>query len=468
MQNSPGSNSSFPINNFPNLLTCSVGIIGLGYVGLPLAIELDKKNNLKDDECKINRRIIGFDINKKRINELLINYDRTGEITIFELENSNNLLLTDNYNELQNVDVFIVTVPTPIDNNNIPDLSYLESASELVGKAIAKRKELGKRKSVPVVIYESTVYPGATEEYCVPIIERNSGLELDIKCGNLENTFSCGYSPERINPGEKIHSLTNIIKVTSGSTESSANWINKFYETFITAGTYKAKSIITAEAAKVIENTQRDLNIALVNELAKIFNLMNIDTNDVLDTACTKWNFLNFRPGLVGGHCISIDPYYLTHKAQHFNYMPEVVLAGRRTNESMPEYISNRLILEMCKRSFLIKNSKILIMGVTFKENCCDIRNSKVFNIINYLERYNLDVTLTDPIASEDEIIRQYRYNLTRDINNLDEYNCIILAVPHKDYLNISSEKWIKQAENNCLIYDVKGVLPRHKNILRL
>jgi UDP-N-acetyl-D-glucosamine/UDP-N-acetyl-D-galactosamine dehydrogenase len=406
-----------------------IGVIGLGYVGLPLAVEFSKIY-----------QVLGFDINQTRIDELTNGHDRTQEITSSELQNINNLVFTRKINDIRECNIYIITVPTPIDNFKKPDLSPLLSASKTIG---------GVLKKGDIVIYESTVYPGCTEEDCVPVLEKESGLKFN-------KDFFCGYSPERINPGDKINTLTKILKITSGSTPEIAEEIDQLYASIITAGTFKAKSIKVAEAAKLIENCQRDVNISFVNELALIFDKMNIDTNDVLEAAGTKWNFLKFKPGLVGGHCIGVDPYYMIHKAESLGYYPAVIGAGRRVNDNMGKYVAGKVIKLLIANDMANKNSKILILGLTFKENCPDIRNTKVFDIINELEEYQMSVDVHDPWVDLKDLEKGQKINLVKDIE-LSDYHGIVLAVSHNAFLE---PKFIENLENfNGIIYDVKGVL---------
>jgi len=405
-----------------------IGVIGLGYVGLPLAVEFGKKYTT-----------VGYDINQKRIEDLNNGVDITLETSKEELEESKLLTITNDKTLLASVNFFIVTVPTPVDKYNNPDLIIIRKATELIA---------GFLKKGDIVVYESTVYPGVTEEYCVPILEEISGLVFNAD-------FYCGYSPERINPGDKIHSLTKIRKITSGSTPGIAKKIDELYGSIITAGTYMASSIKVAEAAKVIENAQRDINIAFVNELAKIFNLLNIDTKDVLDAAATKWNFLPFKPGLVGGHCIGVDPFYLAQKAKEVGYHTEIILAGRRLNDGMAGYIAGEFIKLLIKNNSKVKGSRILILGVTFKENCPDIRNSKVFEIINTLRSYDVEVIVHDPWADAAEVKHEYDVVTTADYKGA--YEGILVCVGHKEFIGYPFEEWKK---NGSIIYDIKGILP--------
>lgn len=423
-----------------NINNVKIGIIGLGYVGLPLAVEFGKKFET-----------IGFDIKKDRIHDLQKDIDNTLECSPEELRSAIHLRYSYDVNELVACNVYIVTVPTPIDKYKRPDLSPLVSASKLLSTIL---------KSNDVVIYESTVYPGATEEECVPELERGSGLVFN-------KDFYVGYSPERINPGDKEHRVTSIKKVTSGSNPEIAEFVDALYSSIIVAGTHKASSIKVAEAAKVIENTQRDLNIALINELAIIFNKLNIDTEDVLKAAGTKWNFLPFRPGLVGGHCIGVDPYYLTHKAQEIGYHPEVILAGRRINDSMAQYVSSQFVKEMIKEGILINNANVLVMGLSFKENCPDIRNTKIIDIVTELEDYNINVDVYDPWVSKDEAYHEYGLNILSE-RPAGKYEGIIFAVAHDEFKQLSNDDLDKMKAENCVIYDLKYILDRDKINIRL
>lgn len=405
-----------------------IGVIGLGYVGLPLAVEFGKKY-----------KTIGYDINNKRVAALKDGVDVTLEISKEELLSSGLLTIADDDQALIDVNFYIVTVPTPVDKFNNPDLTIIKNATELTAKFLKKGD---------IVVYESTVYPGVTEEFCVPILERISGL--------IFNTdFYCGYSPERINPGDKVHSLTKIKKITSGSIPEMAKKIDNLYASIITAGTYMASSIKVAEAAKVIENAQRDINIAFVNELAKIFNLLNIDTKDVLDAAATKWNFLPFKPGLVGGHCIGVDPFYLAQKAKEVGYHTEIILAGRRLNDGMANYIAGEFIKLLIKNDSKIKGSKVLVLGVTFKENCPDIRNSKVFEIITMLKSYEMEIVVHDPWASPSEVQHEYKVTTTNSIDG--SFEGILICVGHNEFKDYPFQAW---KDAGSIIYDIKGILP--------
>jgi UDP-N-acetyl-D-galactosamine dehydrogenase len=407
-----------------------IAVIGLGYVGLPLAVEFGKKYST-----------LGFDINQKRISQLSEGYDRTLESNKEEIEASKGLSFSSSIQDLPNYNIFIVTVPTPIDQFKAPDLTPLLKASEMLGKVLKKGD---------IVIYESTVYPGCTEEDCVPVLEKESGLKFNVD-------FYCGYSPERINPGDKVNTLTKIKKVTSGSTPEIADVVDELYKSIIIAGTHKAPSLKVAEASKAIENAQRDVNISFVNELALIFERMGIDTTDVIEAAGTKWNFLKYRPGLVGGHCIGVDPYYLAHKAESLGYHPQVILSGRRVNDMMGMFVANKVVKLMIKKEHKVNASKALILGVTFKEDCPDIRNSKVIDIHNELIQYGIDVEVYDPHADAHEVSEEYNINLIAKIGS--EYDAVILAVSHKEFLNIEFDKIIKNS--NSVIFDTKSFLDR-------
>ncbi|WP_265453654.1 Vi polysaccharide biosynthesis UDP-N-acetylglucosamine C-6 dehydrogenase TviB [Citrobacter portucalensis] len=412
----------------------NIGIVGLGYVGLPLAVEFGK-----------NFETIGFDIKKTRVEELRNNIDTTLECSSDELQLAKQLQFTNNIEDIKKCNVYIVTVPTPIDKFKRPDLSPLINASKTIGSILNKGD---------VVIYESTVYPGATEEDCVPVLEAQSGMVFN-------KDFFVGYSPERINPGDKEHRVTTIRKVTSGSTAEIAKFVDFIYATIIKAGTYKASSIKVAEAAKVIENTQRDLNIALINELAIIFNKLNIDTEEVLKAAGTKWNFLPFRPGLVGGHCIGVDPYYLTHKAQSIGYNPEVILSGRRINDAMGEYVASQLVKMMIKKRIKIDCADVLIMGMAFKENCPDLRNTKVIDIINSLKDYNINADIYDPWVSPDEAEQEYGVDIVTNIPD-KKYDAILFAVAHDEFKKMTTDEILFLTKTTHVIYDLKYIIEAH------
>jgi len=426
--------------NDVNLENLKIAVIGLGYVGLPLAVEFGKI-----------RTVIGFDINQKRISELKFGKDRTLETSEKELGDAKFLTFTTNINDLSAVNCFIVTVPTPIDAQKRPNLSPLLNASKTVGRMLKKGD---------IVIYESTVYPGATEEDCVPVLEEFSGLVFN-------QDFYCGYSPERINPGDKDHRLTTIKKVTSGSTPEIADVVDALYNEIITAGTYRADSIKVAEAAKVIENTQRDLNIALINELAIIFNKMGIDTQAVLEAAGSKWNFLPFRPGLVGGHCIGVDPYYLTHKSELVGYHPQIILAGRRLNDEMAVYIVSQLTNEMIKKSIQIKGANVLVMGLTFKENCPDLRNTRVVDVIHELKQKGCYVDVYDPWVDKQEALHEYEI-MPVEVPEQGSYDAVILAVAHDKIREMGVRKIRSFGKETHLLYDLKYIFPANQTNIRL
>lgn len=417
-------------------MSIKIAVIGLGYVGLPLARLFATKYN-----------VVGFDINQRRIDELRNGKDSTLEVedAILQavLKSSNNsengLFVSNNLEDIKDCNYYVVTVPTPVDKNNRPDLTPLYKSSETVGKVLKKGD---------IVIYESTVYPGVTEEECVPVLERVSGLKFN-------EDFFAGYSPERINPGDKEHTVEKILKVTSGSTPEIGQKVDELYKTVIVAGTHLAPTIKVAEAAKVIENSQRDINIAFVNELAKIFNILEIDTHDVLEAAGTKWNFLPFKPGLVGGHCIGVDPYYLAQKAQEHGYHPEIILAGRRLNDSMGDYVASQVIKCMIKNNIKVNGSEILMLGVTFKENCPDVRNTKIVDVIKALEDYSVKVTIYDPWANPVEVAHEYKLDSTDQLPN-QKFDAIVLGVAHKEFLQLDLKTLKKE---NGVVYDVKGIL---------
>jgi UDP-N-acetyl-D-galactosamine dehydrogenase len=420
-------------------MNMKIGVIGLGYVGLPLAVEFGKKFD-----------VVGFDINSTRIEELGKGFDRTREVASEDL-NPKGLTYTHIAENLKSCNFFIVTVPTPITESKQPDLVPLVKASETVSKYLKKGD---------IVVYESTVYPGCTEEVCVPLLEKGSGLKFN-------QDFFCGYSPERINPGDKERTLTKIKKVVSGSTPQALKIVNEVYSGIITAGTHPASSIRVAEAAKVIENTQRDLNIAFVNELSLIFGLMGLDTREVLETAATKWNFLKFFPGLVGGHCIGVDPYYLTHKAESLGYHPEVILAGRRINDNMGGHVASQTVKLMLRKGLNVANAKVLVLGMTFKENCPDVRNSKVIDVIHELKEFGCSVDVYDPHALKDDLMHEY--GLTpidgSALSKIDQYAAIVIAVSHSEFREIA---WQNLNRSNKVIFDVKGFLPKEASDGRL
>lgn len=425
-----------------------IGVIGLGYVGLPLAVEFSKYFP-----------VTGFDINENRIADLRECIDHTLEVEKELLASvtaksvpatgAKGLYCSNLIDDISKCNVYFVTVPTPVDRNNRPDLTPLYKASETVGKVLKKGD---------IVVYESTVYPGVTEDECVPVLERFSGLKFNAD-------FYCGYSPERINPGDKVHTISKIKKITSGSTPEIAEVVDSLYRTIVTAGTHKAPSIKVAEAAKVIENAQRDINIAFVNELAKIFNKLNIDTYDVLEASATKWNFLPFKPGLVGGHCISVDPYYLAQKAQEVGYHPEIILAGRRLNDGMGSYVANEVVKLMIRRDLVVKGANLLLLGITFKENCPDVRNTRVVDIVRELESYEINLTIYDPWASPEDVKHEYGINIINALPEDKLFDSVVLAVSHSAFLTTD---WKARMKPGGIIYDVKGCLAKDKVDARL
>ena len=417
-----------------------IAIVGLGYVGLPLAVEFGK-----------HAPTIGFDIHQQRIEDLLAGFDHTLEISSEELQQTVSLSYTTKIEDLAEANFYIITVPTPIDDFKQPDLSPLIKSSETIGTVLKKGD---------IVVYESTVYPGATEEVCIPVLEKVSGLKFN-------QDFFVGYSPERINPGDKQKRVTNILKITSGSTPETANYVDQVYNLIVEAGTHKAPSIKVAEAAKVIENTQRDVNIALINELALIFNKLDIDTEEVLKAAGTKWNFLPFRPGLVGGHCIGVDPYYLTHKAQSIGLHPEIILAARRLNDRMGEYVATQLIKEMVKKRIQVVGARILVMGLTFKENCPDIRNTKIVDMVKALKEYDLDLDIYDPWVNSNEVEQEYGLAPIQNLEN-GLYDAIVLAVSHDEFKTMTASEFNALGKERHVLYDLKYVLEKEQSTLRL
>jgi len=421
--------------NMLTLESANICIVGLGYVGLPLAVEFGKKFTT-----------VGFDLDINRIEQLQAGIDKTLEVNREELDTAQRLTFTSEIAQIKDCNIYIVSVPTPIDDSNRPNLQPLASASLTIGKVLSRGD---------FVIYESTVYPGATEEVCVPILEKESSLLFN-------NDFFCGYSPERINPGDKKHRLPKIVKITSGSTPKAADFIDSLYRSIITAGTHCASSIKVAEAAKVIENTQRDVNIALINELSLIFNRLQINTREVLEAAQTKWNFLPFQPGLVGGHCIGVDPYYLTHKAQEVGYHPEMILAGRRLNDDMGQYVATSVIKLMVRKNINAAKAKILVMGLTFKENCPDLRNTKIVDIIHEFVDYGIDVDVYDPWVNQSEAASEYNLNMV-DKPQPQQYDGIVLAVSHKQFIEMGVDKIKAFGRENSVIFDVKNIFPVDK-----
>lgn len=423
-----------------DIINQDLAIIGLGYVGLPLAVEFGK-----------TRSVLGFDINQARVDELISGVDSTLEVDETQLQDAKMLRYSSDVQDIKECGVYVVTVPTPIDENNAPDLTPLQKSSETLGKVISKGN---------IVIFESTVYPGATEEVCIPIIERVSGLKFN-------EDFFAGYSPERINPGDKVNTLTKIMKITSGSTPEVADFVDALYASIITAGTHKANSIKVAEAAKVIENTQRDLNIAIINEFAKIFNKLGIDTEEVLNAAGTKWNFLPFKPGLVGGHCISVDPYYLTYKAKEVGYQPEVILAGRRINDGMGQYVATELVKAVSKKKIHIDEAKVLVLGFTFKGDCPDVRNTKIIDVVKELESFNMNVDVYDGWADAEEVKHEYGLELITELKE-GEYDAVVLAVDHSEFKDWGERKLRSYGKDKHVLYDVKYVLSPDQADIRL
>ena len=433
----------------PNIENCSICIIGLGYVGLPLAVAISENKICKVSKKTLRRKVVGFDISERRLNELSASFDKTNEISSRKLKETS-IKFTNDQKILEKSDVFIVTVPTPIDDKKNPDLDALKNATKMIGNILHKKNCEVK----PIIIYESTVFPGATEEICVPIIEKYSGLKFNYD-------FVCGFSPERINPGDKKHTLDTVMKVTSGSDKESSNWINKFYSSFISAGTFNAASIKIAEAAKILENTQRDLNIALMNEMAIILDKLNIDTLDVLEAAATKWNFLPFKPGLVGGHCIGVDPYYLTFKAKEEGYLAKTILAGRCINDAMGVWVTEKLIQMMKEKQKIIEGSKVLILGLAFKENCNDIRNTKIEDIISHLEKFNIKPYIVDPYVDLDYANKRFGGKVYPDFPKNIKFEALIVAVKHSQFLSLNRNDWQGLVDKDGLIFDLKGIVPR-------
>ena len=444
----------------PNYKNCQILIIGMGYVGLPLAIELSNQKISLIDGGDLRRKVIGFDIDKNRVEELNSGFDQTNETnedSLKKLLNDGSLEISSSIEGYENSDFFIVTVPTPINEKKKPDLFPLKNASIMISKLLKIRSSQIK----PIVIFESTVFPGTTEDICAKLIENESGLIYN-------KDFFCGYSPERINPGDKNHRLTTIKKIISGSKREVTEVINNLYLSIIEAGTYITPSIKIAEAAKVIENTQRDINIALMNELSMLFKKMGIDTLDVLDAAGTKWNFLPFKPGLVGGHCIGVDPYYLTFKAEELGFKPKVILAGRETNDNMAKWVVNEILLESHKRNLLTKIIKIMILGITFKENCPDFRNTLIVDILRRLEEYPFDITIVDPIVNKQKIKKALNYDVLNDIPLDDKFNIVLCAVAHDNFKILGKQAWLKMLNNDGFFFDIKGVIPKEINPIRI
>ena len=434
-------------SKLPNIDNCKVAILGLGYVGLPLAIAIAKKKNCLLTKNKLKRKVTAYDINKERVRDLNRGFDKNNIFSKKILNNTKSLKFTSDIDSLFDIDVFIVTVPTPINDNNEPDLSFIEDASKSIGKSIRSNKKN------QIIIYESTVFPGATEEICIPIIERISLKKYNSK--NYHNSFYCGYSPERINPGDLNHKIESIIKVTSGCNKKVTSWIDKFYGSFISAGTFKVSSIKIAEAAKIIENTQRDINIALVNELAILFKKMNINTKEVLNAANTKWNFQKYRPGLVGGHCIGVDPYYLTYKAKQIGFKAKLISAGRNINDYMHKYLFEQILLKTQKIDCKTENISVLILGISYKENCPDIRNSKLISLIYYMNKKNMKVSIFDPIVDKNEVRNKTGINILDSLPTKDKFSIIIFALDHKVFKKINLKKLNELKSEEGIIFDL-------------
>ena len=441
---------------YPDLYNCNIAVIGLGYVGLPLAMEFAERKICSFSGKKMSRNIVGFDNKLSRIKDLKNNIDKTGEKTSNELKNKKNIIFTNNPNDLLLSDIFIITVPTPINDKKQPNLEFLKSASILIGETLSLRKS----ELIPIIIFESTVFPGATEEFCAPLIENSSGL-------TYQKDFLCAYSPERINPGDKTKKLIDIVKVTSGCNNTCSKWVDDFYRSIINTGTYMAKSIKVAEAAKVIENTQRDINIALVNELSIIFSKMNIDIFDVLDAASTKWNFLNFRPGLVGGHCIGIDPYYLTWKTEQIGYKPEMILSGRKLNEKMSSIFLEKIIDHLKVQNKQVKATKMLIMGAAFKEDCPDIRNSKIFDFLTKALKEGFSVNVYDPIADLSNLDKSLKKYIIHELSVKKKYDVLVLAVAHSVFKKLPMKSYLDILNEDGFIFDIKGILKKSDVVLR-
>ncbi len=451
--------NNYKLSYLGSPLEISVGIIGVGYVGLPLAYAFASSSKCNLTNKHVNHNVIAYDVNPTRINELKNFKDITKELDESQLKKAKDILFTNCTEDLYEADVFIITVPTPIDDNNNPDLEILKKACFTVGKILDKRTN--KNNIKPLIILESTVYPGVTEEICAPIIQDQSGFKYN-------QDFYMGYSPERINPGDKDKNIFDIVKVTSGSNNEIGLWIDNFYGAIIKAGTHLAPNIKVAEAAKVIENTQRDINIALINELSIIFKKLGIDTLDVIKAASTKWNFLSFKPGLVGGHCIGVDPYYLAFKSEQIGYYPEMVLAGRRINNNMTNWLVEILILEIARKKINIVKSKAIIFGFSFKENCPDIRNTKVLHLIHKIESYGIEVEVFDPLINVEETKSKYNFKIEDSLNSNKKFDILILAVAHNDFKNKKISFWKNLIHEKSIILDIKGIIPRELKPIRI
>ena len=449
-------------SNLPDLLNCSIAVIGLGYVGLPLAKTIAKNKKCLVSGQKIKRNVIGYDLDKNRINQLINCIDRNNIYENYSFNIIESINFTYNLEKLKNVDIFIITVPTPIKKNKDPDLFFIKEASKTVGNLI---KSSNTSKDNQIIIFESTVYPGVTEDICIPIIEQFSKKKFN--SNSYKNSFYCGYSPERINPGDSENTIDKIKKVTSGSNEKVASWIDSFYSSFIDAGTFKAKSIKVAEAAKIIENTQRDINIALVNELSILFKKLNIDTNEVLDAAATKWNFHKYKPGLVGGHCIGVDPYYLTFKAREIGFQAKLIASGREINDFMHKYLLEQIILQIRKRNVSYLKENVLILGISYKENCPDIRNSQILLLVENMIKKDMDITIVDPIVDSKEVYEKINIKSHESIPEVEKYTIIIFALNHLKFDYITNQK-IKQLSNpETIVFDLTNKL-LDKNIFHL
>jgi len=446
----------------PKLENCTVAIIGLGYVGLPLMLEICKKSICLLTQKKLHRRVIGFDINAKRIDELDKGFDRNKIFSSEELKKATNIKFVNNENSIKDADVFIITVPTPINEKNEPNLSYIKNASKMVGKLI---KYNDKKLTNPIIIFESTVYPGLTEEICIPIIERESNKKHN--SNRFKNSFYCGYSPERINPGDSNHTLDSITKVTSGCNQKIATWIDNFYGSFINGGTFKASSIKVAEAAKIIENTQRDINIALINELSILFRKLDINTYEVLDAASTKWNFHKYMPGLVGGHCIGVDPYYLTFKAKEIGHETKLISAGRNINDYMHHYVIDQILLHKNKRKVAFAKEEILLLGLSYKSNCGDIRNSQLINLVKIFQNKEMNFTLVDPKVNDEEVLEKTSLSALSSIPINKKYTIIILALYHDEFKELTKDKLLDFCLEDTLIFDLTNNLDG-ENIIHL
>ena len=449
-------------NEYKLFSQCFIAVIGLGYVGLPLLTTFAKTKSCVFTNKPLNRKVIGFDINQSRVNELTIHQDKTNSVNKKDIEECvNNLIFTSNQNEIREANIFIITVPTPINSNKEPDLTFIQKATEIVGGAINKNFIEEKKSNIkPLIIFESTVYPGVTEDICIPIIEKITNKKLN-------QDFFVGYSPERINPGDKKNTLTSIIKVTSGSNKEASRNVDYLYKSIINAGTHNASSIKIAEASKVIENTQRDLNIAFVNELSMIFKALNISTLEVLEAAKTKWNFLDFSPGLVGGHCIGIDPYYLKFKSKQMGISPRLVSLGRQINNGMGKWVVDQLIIEMAKRRQVIGGTKVLILGYSYKENCGDHRNSRILDMVSELKVYGLDYAIVDPYVDSEASKRDYAIEILNKIPNYT-YSAVIVAVGHDLFKSITHKNWEKMITNDAIIFDIKGICPKNLPVVKI